>query len=194
VGLVTFGFIKQALRLRVLAATARVRRALALVRTRAQRVLLGNTSLLVGFQALARVWNVQVTRTALQEVRARQMHVLAATARVRRALALVRTRAQRVLLGNTSLLVGFQALARVWNVQVTRTALQEVRARQMHVLAATARVRRALALVRTRAQRVLLGDTFTTEFWETTAMYALKILTVLVALSVLLDSWVRIHA
>ena len=123
-----------------------------------------------------------------------RLRVLAATARVRRALALVRTRAQRVLLGNTSLLVGFQALARVWNVQVTRIALPETRARQMYVLAATARVRRALALVRARAQRVLLGDTFTTEFWETTAMYALKILTVLVALSVLLDSRVRIHA
>ena len=74
------------------------------------------------------------------------------------------------------------------------TGLSIKQALRLRVLAATARVRRALALVRTRAQRVLLGDTFTTEFWETTAMYALKILTVLVALSVLLDSWVRIHA
>ena len=123
-----------------------------------------------------------------------RLRVLAATARVRRVLALARARAQRVLLGNTSPLVGFQALARAWNVQVTRIALQGVRARQMYVLAATARVRRALARARARAQRVLLGDTFTMDFWEITAMYVLKILTVLVALSVLLDSWVRIRA
>jgi hypothetical protein len=163
------------------------------VPVRMQRVLRMNTEAIPPTVTHAVLLLVGLV-TGLFIKQALRLRVLAATARVRRALALVRARAQRVLLGNTSPLVGFQALARVWNVQVTRIALQEVRARQMYVLAATARVRRALALVRARAQRVLLGDTFTMEFWEITAMYALKILTVLVALSVLLDSWVRIHA